>query len=206
VLGPKGIKQIKIVFFFSAYLFHTKQFKPKISKMSIESTTRNLEQQIQLGKSKVLEGHTKCINSVCVKDNLIIGGSEDNTIRIWDINSGICLKVLEGHTHYVNSVCVKDNLIISCSWDNTIRIWDMTTGICLERTSPCLKILEGHIGSVRSVCVKDNLIISGSFDKTIRITPISLFPDELKVFRCVIDSYWLARNIELEIMNYLCTD
>ena len=53
-----------------------------------------------------------------------------------------------------------------------------------------------------SVFVKDNLIISSSDDKTIKITPISLFPGELKVFKQVIDSYWLPRHIEREIMDY----
>ena len=27
-----------------------------------------------------------------------ISGSLDNTVRIWDLESGVCLKVLEGHT------------------------------------------------------------------------------------------------------------
>ena len=78
--------------------------------MSAESTARNLDQQIQLGKTKVLEGHTKLIRSVFIKDNLIISGSYDNTIRIWDINTGNCLKVLEGHTDWIRHVYVKDNL------------------------------------------------------------------------------------------------
>ena len=90
--------------------------------MSEESTARNLEQQIHLGKSKVLEGHAWSVTSAYLKDNLIISSSLDKTIRIWDINTGDCLKVLEGHKYSVYSVFVKDNLIISGSGDNTIRI------------------------------------------------------------------------------------
>ena len=159
-----------------------------------ESTTRNLEQQILVGKTKVLEGHTSYVISVFVKDNLIISGSVDNTIRIWDMNTWECLKVLEGHTGCVISVYVKDNLIISSSSDKTIRIWDINTG-------ECLKVLKGHT-SVRSVYVKDNLIISGSYDNTIRILPITLFPGELEMFQSVIDEYWLARNLEQELLGY----
>ena len=120
-----------------------------------ESNARNLDQQIQLGKPKVLKGHTKRVNSVFVKDNLIISGSDDKTIRIWDINTGTCLKTLEAHTHYV-----------------------------------------------MSVFVKDNLIISGLADNTISVAPISLFPDELPVFRWVMDFYYLAPHLEREILNY----
>ena len=160
-----------------------------------ESTTRNLEQQIQLGKPKVLEGHTNSVYSVFVKDNLIISGSWDHTIRIWDMNSWECLKVLEGHTDLIRTVFVKDNLIISGSWDHTIRIWDINTG-------DCLKVLEGHTNWIRTVFIKDNLIISGSDDNTIRITPIRLFPGELRVFQSVIDEYWLAINLEQELLGY----
>ena len=163
--------------------------------MSAESTARSLDQQIQLGKTKVLEGHTDWVRLVYVKDNLIISVSDDKTIRIWDINTGDCLKVLEGHTDWVRNVFVKDNLIISGSVDKTIRIWDINTG-------NCLKVLEGHTSYVYSVYVKDNLIISGSWDKTIRITPITLFPAELEVFSSVIDKYWLTMNLEQELLGY----
>ena len=121
-----------------------------------ESNARNLDQQIQLGKPKVLEGHIfNWVNSVFAKDNLIISGSYDRTITIWDIDSGSCLKTLKDHT-----------------------------------------------GCVISVVAKDNLIISGSDDKTIRITPISLYPGELSVFCCVMDSYNLAPHLERETRDY----
>lgn len=61
------------------------------------------------------------INSIFVKDNLIISGSNDKTICIWDLESWKCLKILEGHKWPVHSVFVKDNLIISGVSDNTVR-------------------------------------------------------------------------------------
>ena len=83
-------------------------------------TARNSE--IHIGKFKVLEGHTLRVSSVSANDNLIISCSGDKTIKIWDIDSGSCLKTLKDHTHCIMSVFVKDNLIISGSADNTIRI------------------------------------------------------------------------------------
>ena len=164
--------------------------------MSAENITRNLEQQILVGKSKVLEGHTDWLRSVFVKDNLIISGSCDKTIKIWDINTGICLKTLEGHKDRVWTVFVKDNLIISGGCDNTIKIWDIDSGICLNT-------LEGHTKSVLSVyLVKDNLIINGSDDKTIRITPISLFPGELHLVKSIISKYNIPWIIKCEVMKY----
>ena len=87
-----------------------------------ETDSSNLEQQLQVGKQKTLKGHIDWVRTIFVKDNLIISGSDDTKIKIWDINTGFCLNTLEGHTHSVRSVFVKDNLIISGSWDSTIRI------------------------------------------------------------------------------------
>jgi WD40 repeat protein len=163
--------------------------------MSEESTARNLEEQLQVGKTKVLKGHTNYVLSVFAKDNMIISGSYDKTIKIWDIDTGSCLKTLEGHTYSVRSVYVKDNLIVSGSWDNTIKIWDIDTGTCI-------KTLTGHTNGGLTVFVKDNLIISGSEDKSIRITPISLFPGELQIFEFVISKYKIITYLEQQILDY----
>ena len=95
--------------------------------MSDKNTTSNLDKQIQVGGQKILEGHTKFVNSVIVKDNLIISGSGDKTIKIWDITSGLCLKTIECHRNIVMSVlAASDNLIISGSYDKTIKITPMS--------------------------------------------------------------------------------
>ena len=167
-------------------MFHIK----KSVEMS-QTTTKN-PAEIQFGRVKVLEGHTNSVLSVCIKDNLIISGSFDKTIKIWDIESGKGIKTLEGHKDCVNSVAIKDNLVISGSDDKTIKIWDVCTGLCL-------KTLEGHTHWVNSVAIKDNLIISGSYDKTIKITPITLFPNELDKFQQVINSYWLPEYLEQQL-------
>ena len=60
--------------------------------------------------------------SVYVKDNLIISGSDDCTVRIWNIDSGECLKTLECYSIWFNSVFVKDNLIITFYFNRKIRI------------------------------------------------------------------------------------
>ena len=52
-----------------------------------ESNARNLDhQQIQVGKTKTLEGHKNCVIKILCRDNLIISGSVDKTIRITPIS------------------------------------------------------------------------------------------------------------------------
>ncbi|KAJ7613251.1 hypothetical protein DFH06DRAFT_1015013, partial [Mycena polygramma] len=77
----------------------------------------------------VLEGHTQGIESVAFSPDgkLIISGSWDRTIRIWDAESGEQLgDPLEGHAHRVSSVAFSPDgkWIVSGSHDETIRIWD----------------------------------------------------------------------------------
>ena len=137
---------------------------------SIKFSKNVLELKSQL-KSKFnlfLEGHTDYVTCVIVtKDNkYIISGSDDRTIRIWNLLEQRQEGVLEGHFAEVLSVAVtSDNkYVISGSDDNTIRIWNL-----LERRQET--ILQGHVNFVNSVAVTSNnkYAVSGSGDKTIRI-------------------------------------
>ncbi|PHS38195.1 MAG: hypothetical protein COB07_08860 [Sulfurovum sp.] len=96
---------------------------------------------------------------------IIISGSGDNTIKIWDSANGTLLKTLKGHEDPVSSVAISEDgkTIISGSWDQTIKIWDSASGTLLNT-------LKGHEDRVKSVAIsKDGkTIISGSY-KTIKI-------------------------------------
>jgi len=72
--------------------------------------------------------HRQAITCVsCSPDGkLIATSSRENSVKIWDINTGALIKTLEGHTSKVNSVHYSPNgdLIVTASKDGTIRIWD----------------------------------------------------------------------------------
>ena len=74
-------------------------------------------------------------------NGLLVSGRADDTIRLWDVDTGECEKVLEGHKRCVLSLVVLPNgLLASGSWDCTIRLWDVDTGECKE-------VLQGHTSS-----------------------------------------------------------
>lgn len=53
----------------------------------------------------------------------------DNTILLYDLESGRRLNTLEGHTNRVRDVVFRDdNLLFSCSNDQKIAAWDVATG------------------------------------------------------------------------------
>ncbi|KAB5591588.1 Lissencephaly-1 [Ceratobasidium theobromae] len=98
----------------------------------------------------------------------IISGSSDNTIEVWDGQTGkMLLNPLQGHTGSVTSVAFSPDStrIVSGSDDETIRVWDGQTG------KMALDPLQGHTYSVNSVAFSPDgtRIVSGSEDRTIRL-------------------------------------
>lgn len=59
----------------------------------------------------------------------LVTGSEDKTIRIWDTNSGDCLKEVKGHLMRIKSVSVLETgnrlILMSASSDGVVKCWDM---------------------------------------------------------------------------------
>ena len=96
----------------------------------------------------------------------IVSASYDNTLRIWDADTGTCQRVLQGHTNPVSGCAVSPDgtRIVSASSDNTLRIWDADTGTCQL-------VLQGHTHSVLGCAVSPDgtRIVSASYDNTLRI-------------------------------------
>ena len=86
--------------------------------------------------------------------------------RLWDVETGACVKTLERHSDMVTSVCFSPDgkQLASGSWDSTVRLWDAETGACV-------RTLEGHGDAVDSVCFSPDgrTLASGSEDMTARV-------------------------------------
>ena len=97
---------------------------------------------------------------------LALSGSEDKTIKLWDINTGECLRTFNGHSDTVR--CVRfghdGSYLVSGSWDNTARVWEASSGNCLF-------VLEGHAKAVNDIAVSPDgkHIVSASDDGTLRL-------------------------------------
>jgi WD40 repeat protein len=60
--------------------------------------------------------------------------SDDKTVRLWEVESGRCLRVLEGHTGEVRSVAwgPDGKRALSGAEDKTVRLWEVESGRCLR--------------------------------------------------------------------------
>jgi hypothetical protein len=95
-----------------------------------------------------------------------VSGSVDQTLRLWDLESGHTLRILEGHTNRVYAVAVAPDgrRAVSGSADQTLRLWDLESG-------QTIRTLEGHAGAVTAVAVTPDgrCAVSGSWDETLRL-------------------------------------
>ncbi|HIE09351.1 MAG TPA: WD40 repeat domain-containing protein [Armatimonadetes bacterium] len=113
-------------------------------------------------------GHWGSVFSVSFSPDgrLLASGSEDWTVKIWEVKTKKCIATFEGHEDFVNSVSFSPDgrLLASGSSDWTVKIWEVETGRCIAT-------LKGHKGSVHSVSFSPNgrLLASGSGDNTVKI-------------------------------------
>jgi len=81
---------------------------------------------------RTLEGHTDFVNTVAVTrdGSRAISASDDNTLKVWDLETGEHIRTLEGHTDWVSAVAVTrdGSRAISASGDYTLKVWDLETG------------------------------------------------------------------------------
>jgi len=117
---------------------------------------------------RTMKGHSSSVNAVVVTPDgqRVISGSDDTTIKVWNLETGEHIRTMEGHNGSVNSLTVTpDGLhVISGSDDKTIKVWNLETG-------EHIRTMEGHNGSVSVVAVTPDgrCAISGSYDKTIKV-------------------------------------
>jgi WD40 repeat protein len=96
----------------------------------------------------------------------LLSSGLDDTIRIWDVETGSCGYTLAGHGIWGNSIAhsPQDDRVAYVSKDNTVRVWDIGT-------SEHRYIFVGHNSAVWSVAYspKGDQISSGGKDGSVKI-------------------------------------
>jgi F-box/WD-40 domain protein 7 len=116
---------------------------------------------------QVLRGHQAAVRCVCFDGKLVVSGSYDYKVRVWDpfrnlnnTNSSdnsdeaatnkeddCLLHVLEGHTNRVYSLLFDGKRVVSGSLDSTILVWDVHTGQVMHH-------LRGHTSLTSAMQIK----------------------------------------------------
>jgi WD40 repeat protein len=84
----------------------------------------------------------------------------DETIQLWDVETGTVIRRLDGHVYWATALCVLPDgrLAAGSQGDKAIRLWDIDTGIETRR-------LQSRLGAVDPLCVlSDGRLASGGGD------------------------------------------
>ncbi|TPX31202.1 hypothetical protein SmJEL517_g05423 [Synchytrium microbalum] len=117
----------------------------------------------------VLQGHTNSVRAIAGHGSILVSGSYDCTVRMWDLVSGENIWVFRGHREKVYSVgyCHELKRAVSGSMDATVRVW-------CARTGNSLHVLEGHTSLVGLLEISPQYLVSAAADSSLRVwSPIT---------------------------------
>lgn len=124
---------------------------------------------------------------------VLVSGSYDATIRLWDVDTGAQLATLEGHTYSITSVAVSPDgaTIASGSFDGTVLLWAYPPLMSVEQVLTVLADVnnDGILNILDLVSIASSFGVSGD-------SPADLNDDSIVD---ILDLYLITnvlRNIE----------
>jgi eukaryotic-like serine/threonine-protein kinase len=117
---------------------------------------------------KRFSGHSATIKCLAFAPDgkRLATGSDDKTIRVWDVHSGREVQRFSRHTAGITALAyvASSNHLASASRDQTVRLWDLKSGLEAEA-------FDAHAGNVLDIAVSANgkRLASAHFDTTIRL-------------------------------------
>ncbi|WP_292378125.1 adenylate/guanylate cyclase domain-containing protein [Methanosarcina sp. UBA289] len=103
-------------------------------QLADEEIRKNLPLGVKLVST--LRGHTGFIGRIAWSPNgkILASPSEDKTIRLWDTETGQCLRILRGHRGKVYSVAFDPTgRTLASGSDNTVNLWKSATGKLIRK-------------------------------------------------------------------------
>ncbi|NJR74165.1 MAG: protein kinase, partial [Scytonema sp. CRU_2_7] len=120
------------------------------------------------GLTSILIGHSGDVNSLAFNSlgTTLASGSDDKTIKLWNLKSRKEIRTLKGHKGIIYSVAISPDgqTLVSGSDDNAAKVWNLKTG-------QEIRTIEAHSSLINSVTITPDgqKVASGSYDKTIKI-------------------------------------
>eukprot|EP01018_Ginkgo_biloba_P022053 Gb_03024 [translate_table: standard] len=106
-----------------------------------------------------------------VNCNYIATGSSDKTVRLWDVQSGECVRMFIGHRGMVLSIAMSPDgrYMASGDEDGAIMMWDLSSGRCVTP-------LMGHTSCVWTLAFRNLALAPVSIGIELENTSLAPLP------------------------------
>lgn len=131
------------------------------------------------------DAHIDEITALSLDRENIVSGSQDRTVRQWDLKSGKCVQTIDmasttGSMHSRISTSRRNSMLLTSeppivgalqcydaalatgTKDGVVRLWDLRSG-------KVVRTLEGHTGAITSLQFDALNLVTGSTDRSVRI-------------------------------------
>lgn len=148
------------------YLFKSPLPPAPKKQLSLFKNSSNNVNNITLAKT--LKSHSQSIWATAISANgqVLVSGSQDCTIKVWNAATGKLQRTLTGHKDTVRSLAISADgrTLASGSGDTTIKLWELPTGKLIGTFS-------GHSSPVWSVAIAPDgkTLLSASEDGSVNI-------------------------------------
>lgn len=117
--------------------------------------------------AKILEKHSAFVQALAFSPDgrFLVTGSEDGSIRVWDVDKGLCLHTKTDHSSAVNSVAFTTDgkYLLSGSDDHAVGVWNGSS-------FDLVRMMSGHDDYVSRVRpAGPGRAVSASKDGTVRL-------------------------------------
>ena len=119
-----------------------------------------------------MTGHADAVNEIYLSRNgrYVLSGSEDNTLKLWSVEKGVCMRTFTGHSDSIESVALNTDgsYAVSASRDRSWRLWNVSSAASLG-------VFRGSDATVTAVRISrdSEYAVTGGADGVVRLWNIA---------------------------------
>lgn len=154
----------------NSFEFQSENIENADFRSELNSAEIELPEKFSWQLVKTTLGHTDTINSFAIKNNILVSASDDNTISLWNIETGKQIYSFF-NSQEVQAVAINERIIAGAGFDKTITSWQLNNKNLDRIFSDRKQHSYSHENVIYALIFsnKGDLLISGSADRTIKV-------------------------------------
>lgn len=83
----------------------------------------------------MLQGHTSLVGQLQMRDDILVTGGSDGSVRVWSLADYQPIHRLAAHDNSVTSLQFDNTRIVSGGSDGRVKVWDLNKGTLVRELS-----------------------------------------------------------------------